>query len=139
MRPLLDRLRAQRASSIDLVRGVTSTLPNEVGNNLPSYRDGADHVWQMSNYIQQWYAALRLGTHGELRRRGFMRVTEGGAFKRYAEAMLEVRDSVLTTILRPSQPTAHLPTQRLTSPAVAALVPLLLAMLMPIAALIPSD
>jgi len=136
---LLDRLRAQRASSIDLERGVTSTLPNEVGNNLPSYRDGADHVWQMSTYIRQWYAALRLGTHGELRRRGFKRATEGGAFKRYAEAMLELRDTALTTILRPSQPTAHLPTQRLTSPALAALVPLLLAIYMPIMALIPFD
>jgi len=93
----------------------------------------------MRTYIRQWYAALRLGTHGELRRRGFTRVSEGGAFKRYAEAKLELRDTALTTILRPSQPTAHLPTQRLTSPAVSALVPLLLAMLMPIAALIPSD
>jgi len=136
---LLDRLRAQRASSIDLERGVTSTLPNEVGNNLPSYRDGADHVWQMRTYIRQWYTALRLGTHGELRRRGFKRVSEGGAFKRYAEAMLELRDTAFTTILRPSQPTVHQPTQRLTSPAMAALVPLLLAVYMPIMALIPFD
>jgi hypothetical protein len=82
---------------------------------------------------------LRLGTHGELRRRGFTRATEGGAFKGYAEAMLEARDSVLTTILRPPQPIPHLPTQRPTSPAVAALVPLLLAVYMPIMALIPFD
>jgi hypothetical protein len=132
---LLDRRRAPRTSSIDPERGVTSTLPNEVGTNLPSHRDSAGHVWQMRTAIRQWYAAVRLGTHGDLRRRGFTRVTEGGASTRDAAVMLALRDTALTPVLRPSHPLTHRPT----STAPAARLPLLLAMLMPIAALIPFD
>ena len=52
----------------------------------------------MSTYIHQWYGALSLGTYGELQQRGFNRAIEGGAFKRYAEALLELRDTALTKI-----------------------------------------
>jgi hypothetical protein len=53
----------------------------------------------MSNYIRQWYIALRLVTQGEQRRRGFRRATEGGAFKNYAEAMFELLNSAYLPIL----------------------------------------
>jgi len=136
---LLDRRRAPRTSSIDPERGVTSTLPNEVGTNLPSHRDSAGHVWQMRTAIRQWYAAVRLGTHGELRRRGFTRATEDGASTRDAAVMVALRDTALTPDLRPSHPLPHWPTHRPTSTAPAARIPLLLAMLMPVAAPIPFD
>jgi len=61
-----------RGSNMDAHRGVTTSLPQELGNNLPLLRSEFD-ARGLPEYAEDWCANLRLGTDEKLSTKGVAR------------------------------------------------------------------
>ena len=61
-----------RGSTMDAHRGVTTSLPQELGNNLPLLRSEFD-ARGLPEYAEDWCANLRLGTDEKLSTKGVAR------------------------------------------------------------------
>jgi|GEM_PF-4440105 len=76
----------EQGSGLDIKRGATTALPQELGRNLPLQKCKFDARGAPS-YIEKWSADLRLGTDQLLITRGISRFQKLGVFKEYADAM----------------------------------------------------
>lgn len=73
-----------QGSGLDIERGATTALPQEVGRNLPLQNCQFD-ARGAPTYIEKWCACLRLGTDQLLTTRGLSRFQNLGSFKEYAD------------------------------------------------------
>jgi hypothetical protein len=75
-----------RGSTMDAHRGVTTSLPQELGNNLPLLRSKFD-ARGLPEYAEEWCANLRLGTDEKLSTKGVARQMPLYRFNDVADSM----------------------------------------------------
>jgi hypothetical protein len=86
----------ERGSGLDAQRGPTTTLPHEVGNNLPLLQTDLD-ARGLPEYAEQWCAKLSLGSDGNPTTGGATRCWKRGRFEQIANNhkwRREIRDGV---------------------------------------------
>ena len=83
----------ERGSNLDRERGDTTSLPQELGNNLPLL-DARFDARGLSEYAERWCAHMRLGIDGKTDTRGIRRfrpMKNGRHASRFSELADEVR------------------------------------------------
>lgn len=75
-----------QGSGIDTHRGATTSLPHELGNNLPLIHTKLD-ARGLPPYAEEWCANLRLGTDGKLSTKGIARYQPLCRFNDVADSM----------------------------------------------------
>jgi len=75
----------KRGSGMDRQRGDTTSLPQELGNNIPLLACSVD-ARGAASYIEKWCAALRSGTDNSFKTNGIRRYRKLGTFDQRADA-----------------------------------------------------
>lgn len=94
-----------RGSSLDGERGDTTSLPQELGNNLPLLKSRFD-ARGLSGYAEWWCARMRLGRDGSTDTNGIARFRHLGRFNEVADRMRtrqRVRDACANAVALAAQ------------------------------------